>query len=168
MQGVIAFRPGDTVVYPKHGVGILEDIKTLSVGEQECKSFAITLKATGVKIFVPVEQASIMGLRHIESEHVIDKAIEILSNEDALSEIKKIKSWKDRKKKLDELFRSGRPEDLAIIVRFLYEKNKQKLLPNSERRIYDYAIKFLIHEVAEVKGISEVEADHLIAECLMK
>jgi len=168
MHQTIAFRPGDTVVYPKHGVGVLEDIKPLSVGEQELMSFAITLKATGVKIFVPVEQASQMGLRHIESVEVINRAIEILSSDEALSEIKKVKSWKERKKILDELFKSGRPEDLAIIVRFLYEKNQQKLLPNSERRIYDYAIKFLIHEIAEVKGISEVEADNIIANCLMK
>jgi CarD family transcriptional regulator len=162
-----SFNVGDHVVYAKHGVGVVEDIEEMEFRGENYYSFAIFLKATGVKLFVPVDEAEDMGLRPLEEEKTLDLALEILSAEEDVEELAKTKTWKERKKVLDDLFKSGKPEELAKIVRYLYCKNQVKDLPNSERKVYDFALKFLLHEIAEVKGLSEEEADNLIAEALI-
>lgn len=161
------FSVGDRVVYAKHGVGIVEDIEEMEFKEEVYYSFSINLKATGVKLFIPVDKAIEMGLRHLEDEECLDRSLEILASTKEVEELSAARTWKERKKILDELFKSGKPEELAKIIKYLYEKNQIKDLPNSERKIYDFALKFLCHEIAEVKSIEEEQADSLIAESLL-
>jgi len=162
------FQIGDVVVYARHGVGKIENVVDLDFRGEIYSSYAIKMKATGVELFVPTQSAKTMGLRHLQSSSDIDKALEILSSNQEIEELAVLKTWKERKKILDEMFRSCSPLDLAKIIKFLYGKNNVKDLPNSERKVYDMAFKFLIHELSEVKGISEPEADHMLAELLIQ
>lgn len=162
-----AFEVGQKVVYAKHGVGEVTDIEEMDFRGEAYFSFAINLVATGVKLFIPVDKAEEMGLRALEDEEKLDKAIGILSSKEEVAELCDTKSWKERKKILDDMFSEGRPTELAKIIKYLYGKNQVKDLPNSERKIYDFALKFLIHEIAAVKNITDEETDHLIAEALM-
>lgn len=161
------FNVGDCVVYAKHGVGLVEDIEEIEVKGEVFHSLAINLKATGVKLFIPIDKAEDMGLRHLEKETKLNNALGILSSAEEVDELSVARTWKERKKILDELFKSGRPQELAKIIKYLYKKNQVKDLPNSERKIYDFALKFLIHEMSEVKDITEEEADHIISEALI-
>jgi len=160
------FSVGDVVVYAKHGVGTIDKVEDVDFRGDCYSCFAISVKASGIKLFVPVEQAEDMGLRELEKETQLDSALKILACDDSIQDLESLNSWKERKKVLEDLFQSGQPTELAKIIRFLYNKNKTKDLPNSERKIYDYALKFFIDELAEVKEISDIEADHLIAEAL--
>lgn len=161
------FSIGDVVVYARHGVGTIDNVESVDFRGDCYSCFAISVKASGIKVLVPVEKAGELGLRSLEKESSLVRALEILACKEEIEEFQNLKSWKERKKILDELFKSGQPVELAKIVRFLYQKNQGKDLPNSERKIYDSALKFLIDELAEVKQISEDEADHLIAEALI-
>jgi len=162
------FNTGDTVVYPKHGVGIIQNIVENEFRDEKFLSYAIKIKASAIEVFVPLKGAENLGLRKLKEDHDLDKSLEILSKKEEVEELLGAKSWKERKKILDDLFKSGNPEDLAKIVKYLYFKNKQKDLPNSERKIYDASLKFLLLELSEVKGISEEEADHLVAQLLIQ
>lgn len=160
------FNPGETIVYAKHGVGVIENIVQNQFHGENYLAYAIKIKASSIELFVPVESAEQMGLRKLKNEADMEKALNIIASSEEISELTQAKTWKERKKILDELFRKGTPEDLAKIIKFLYIKNKQKDLPNSERKIYESSFKFLVHELSEVKNISEEEADHLITEKL--
>ena len=163
-----SFSIGDVVVYAKNGVGKIEKVVNLDFRGECYSSYAIKMKATGVELFVPTQSAKDMGLRHLKTSKDLDSALKIISTNEEIEELAILKTWKERKKILDEMFKSGSPEDLAKIIKFLYSKNVIKDLPNSERKVYDMAFKFLIHELSEVKGIPETEADHIIAEKLIQ
>lgn len=160
------FGIGDVVVYAKHGVGVVEEISEMEFRGENYSSYAISMKASGIKLFVPTARASEMGLRSLKTENDLNESVRILKSDADIKELCKTRTWKERKKVLDDMFASGCPIDLAKIVKYLYGKNNVKDLPNSERKIYDFSLKFLIHEIACVKGISEEEADNVIAECL--
>ncbi len=160
------FSIGDMVVYAKHGVGVVDEIKQMEFRGENYSAYTIHMKASGIKLSVPTDSAGEMGLRNLKDMKEIEKSIKILEHDEEIPELCNTKTWKERKKVLDEMFRQGEPEELAKIVKYLYGKNNIKDLPNSERKIYDFSLKFLIHEIAVVKDISETEADNIIAECL--
>lgn len=161
-----SFKQGDKVVYPKHGLGVIEKIDKMSLNEEDFLAFHILFKAAGLKITLPTEQAIAMGLRTLSNEKTIEQAFSILQKIPSTDELDSSKTWKDRKKILQDLFATGTLENLAYIVKYLYDKNQHFILPNSERHIYDFSLKFLIYEIAEVKNISEEEAEDIIAKSL--
>jgi CarD family transcriptional regulator len=162
-----SFLKGDKVVYPKYGVGFIEKIESMTFQEESFDALHITLKATGVKITLPLDKVDEVGLRHIDSIKNLEAIFSEISCGKDCPELLEQKTWKDRKKVLNDLFASGKLEDLTYIVKYLYDKNQQKILPNSERRVYDFSLKFLIHEIVEIKSISEEEAEDFIAHHLV-
>ncbi len=164
----VKFNIGETVVYAKHGVGVVERIDDIDFRGENYSAYSISIKASGITLSVPVDSANEMGLRPLRPKNEIKEAIKILASTEDVSVLSKTKTWKERKKILDDMFCLGDPLELAKIVKYLYAKNNVKDLPNSERKIYDFSLKFLIHEIAEVKSMTETEADNLIAECLCK
>jgi len=47
------FHIGDRVVYPNHGVGIVEQIGTRTLGQQVEKYYLLNIKSSNLKVTVP-------------------------------------------------------------------------------------------------------------------
>ena len=47
------FHIGDKVVYPNHGVGVVEQIASLTVGAQSQKFYVLSIAASNLKVRVP-------------------------------------------------------------------------------------------------------------------
>ena len=50
MAKKIQFKKGDKVVYPAHGVGVVDSIQARKVADSEQKFYMITIEETGMKI----------------------------------------------------------------------------------------------------------------------
>ena len=61
----VYFKLGDKIVYPGHGVGEIEGVRTTVVGGQEHHIYNIKILDSGMKVMVPVTQAASVGLRKI-------------------------------------------------------------------------------------------------------
>jgi CarD family transcriptional regulator len=86
------FHIGDKVVYPNHGVGIIEQISSRSVGATVEKFYLLTIKSSSLKVMVPCNNAGSVGIRRVVRNGEVQKIIDFLSIADDLS----VSDWKDR------------------------------------------------------------------------
>ena len=63
----MSFKVGDKVVYPNHGVGVIEQVARRSVGNVESAFYRLRIMATDSTVMVPVENTATVGLRKVLS-----------------------------------------------------------------------------------------------------
>src|SRR5665213_3331226 len=59
------YKIGDKVVYPNHGVGMIEQINFGVMNGRTEKYFMVKILASGLKVMVPATNAESVGLRHV-------------------------------------------------------------------------------------------------------
>ena len=59
------FKVGEKVVYPAHGVGEIEAVRSQAISGTEKKFYMLRILDTDMKIMVPVDNAMAVGLRKI-------------------------------------------------------------------------------------------------------
>src|SRR5258707_14530841 len=85
------FHIGDRVVYPNHGVGIVEQIGSRTLGQQVEKYYLLNIKSSNLKVTVPFHSVVTVGLRRGVKNREIQNVLTFLcdgKNEDAAD-------WKD-------------------------------------------------------------------------
>ena len=55
------FHIGDKVVYPNHGVGVIEQISSRTIGETVEKFYLLKIKANSLKVMVPFHNVNTVG-----------------------------------------------------------------------------------------------------------
>src|ERR1039457_3963456 len=65
MNGDLNFHIGDKVVYPNHGVGVIEQISSRSIGATVEKFYLLNIKASSLKVMVPCNNVGSVGIRRV-------------------------------------------------------------------------------------------------------
>ena len=65
MSSVASFQIGDKVVYPNHGVGIIEQISSRTIGASVERFYLLKIAASSLKVMVPFQNATTVGLRRV-------------------------------------------------------------------------------------------------------
>ena len=73
------YKQGDKLVYPMHGVGIIEAIEKKEVLGQKLEFYIMTIVNNGMKVMIPVKNADHVGLRPIISKNEVKKVLTIIS-----------------------------------------------------------------------------------------
>ena len=136
------FNVGEMVVYPSFGI--------CKITEKEERNGAFYIKLESFSdnstVLVPEDQASQLGLRHLETRENVEKALSLLSdNSQKISQ-----DWKQRLNENQVLLKEGTLEGSAIVVNHLYRRQKTKVLPTMEKKLYDTALSRLLDESAVV------------------
>jgi len=97
------FEIGDKVVYPNHGVGIIEKISNRLVAGKFERFYLLRICSNDILVMVPTANAGDVGLRKIIERKDVDQLITYLTNSDFFS----ARDWKDRFKENSERMRSG-------------------------------------------------------------
>ncbi len=156
------FSVGEYVVYPVQGVGEIRTIEKRPFKDQEVLYYEIYFETTDMTVMVPVEKAEAIRIRKIISEKEALKALDRIGED----YIPSTADWKTRyQQNLDKL-KTGDINDVAVVVRALYDRSKLKELPILERKLYDNAIKLLIDEISIAMKKSKKESETLIFEKL--
>ena len=77
--GDLNFHIGDKVVYPNHGVGIIEQISSRATGATVEKFYLLTIKASSLKVMIPFNNVGNVGLRRVVRNGEIQKVLDLLS-----------------------------------------------------------------------------------------
>ena len=142
------FKVGDKVVYPNHGVGVIEQVAQRSVGEIEASFYYLRILSTDSTVMVPVDNTSAVGLRKILSRRQMTNVMKALKNE----EVTTYDDWKGRFQANSEKMRSGDIRAVAEVLKSLTVLNEIKPLSYRERRMLDRARFLLVSELAEAAG----------------
>lgn len=151
------FKIGDMVVYPTHGVGLIESEEEENIGGSKMSFFVVSTVKNKITIRVPKTRASKAGLRHLSSKNELDEAIEILKQK---SQVKK-GNWPKIAQDYNSKINSGKPTLIAAVARDCYEGTSY-----SEKMLYKEAVGRLATEYALANGVDEQIAEKKIISIL--
>jgi len=143
----IEFKIGETVVYPKHGVGEIIKIETMEIANIKTTFYVVKMEQSKLTIRVPIEKQEEVGLRKISSKKIIDEVYQVLKLKPKIRRI----MWSRRAQEYDAKIFSGDPIKISEVVRDLFRKNTQSEQSYSERQMFQVAIERLAREVAAVE-----------------
>ena len=154
------FHIGDKVVYPNHGVGIVEQIASLTVGSQIQKFYVLSIAASNLKVRVPFHNVDSVGIRPVVRNGEVQKIVEYLSSGECISAA----DWKDRFRENSERMRTGALSDVAAVLKGLLMLAQEKSLSFREKKMLERARYLLVSEIAVSRNCDE----HLIEEALTR
>ena len=158
----VDLKTGQKVVYPNHGVGVVEKIEPTKMGEEELTFYHLRLLSNNSKVMVPEENLELVGLRPLGTKKSIKELLTMLGDGD----IDTFKDWKGRYKQNLDKMKTGELFPVAEVLKNLQLVSQRKSLSFREKKMYERAKYFIVSEVAHVKDISEGKAEAMIEEAL--
>ncbi len=144
------FKPGAKAVHPSHGVGEVVGIERREVGGVEATFYVLKIVDSGLKVMVPCDAITRVGLRPVmkkrEAQHILDilRAPEVAVD---------LQPWNRRFRAYTEMLKSGMPTEIAKVLRDMYRLKFDKDLSFGERRLLDQARSLLVQELALAKKV---------------
>jgi CarD family transcriptional regulator len=163
----VTFQVGDKVIYPNHGLGIVERIEDKTILGTTCGFYHLRIVANETTVLVPVANVDGVGLRRAINDGEVDRLFGLLGD----GKIDNHQNWKGRFKDNSDKMRSGSIYDVADVLKNLTFLAKSKSLSFREKRMLDRAKFLIISEVSEVvrQNATEIEAkvDRALERCLV-
>ncbi len=151
----MAFKVGDKVVYPNHGIGVIEQIEQQEIGDYDAEFLRLRIMANDSMVMVPKRKTVNVGLRPIVSKKEVDQVFDVLKD----NKVKVFDDWKGRFQANSDKMRTGAITEVALVFKSLSHLALQKNLSYRERRMLDRARYLIVSEIAEVSKLSEAEAE---------
>ena len=144
--GTVTFEVGDKVIYPNHGLGIIERIEEKTILGTTCGFYHLRIVANETTVLVPVANVDGVGLRRAISDGEVERLFGLLGD----GKIDNHQNWKGRFKDNSDKMRSGSIYEVADVLKSLTFLAKSKSLSFREKRMLDRAKFLIISEVSEV------------------
>ena len=148
------FTAGDFVVYPAHGVGLVEGVETTLIAGMEITLYTICFEKDRMRLKLPVSKVKSSGLRKLSSKDRLKDALGTLQGR---SQVKRV-MWSRRAQEYEAKINSGDPVAIAEVLRDLRKDTGESEQSYSERQIYQAALERLAREVAAIEKIDEKKA----------
>ena len=158
------FKIGETVVYPKHGVGEIEKIETMEVSNIKTSFYVVKMEQSKLTIRVPLDKKNEVGLRKISPKKIIEEVYSTLKLKPKIRRI----MWSRRAQEYEAKIFSGDPIKISEVVRDLFRKSSQAEQSYSERQMFQVAIERLAREVAAVEKTDYFQSTEKIEQILNK
>lgn len=142
----MTFQVGDKVIYPNHGLGVVERIETRAIAGTTCGFYCLRMVANDTTVLVPVTNVDGVGLRPAVGGNEIDKLFCLLSD----GRLDNHQNWKGRFKDNSDRMRSGSIYDVVEVLKSLTSLARTKTLSFREKRMLDRAKFLVVSEIAEV------------------
>ncbi len=158
------FHIGDKVVYPNHGVGVIEQISSRAIGPNVEKFYLLTIKASSLKVMIPFHNVGNVGLRRVVRNGEIQKVLDLLS----VGENGSNGDWKDRFKENSERMRTGSLLEVAAVLKSLIALHAAKPLSFREKKMLERARYLLVSELSMARNCEETKVEELLSDALAK
>jgi len=135
------YKLKDYVVYPKHGVGQITEVKKINIGGIDVETYVLKFEKDKANGMVPVNKQS--HLRPLATINQVNKCISILKSKPKI----KRSMWSRRAQEYESKISSGKIYDLAEVVRDL-NKGDDLMIDQSysERQLFEKAYDRLLSE----------------------
>ncbi|MDR1289317.1 MAG: CarD family transcriptional regulator [Holosporales bacterium] len=150
----ISFEVGAWVVYPSHGVGLLDRVDRIDIDGTIVEFFVISFPRSKLELKLPVKRAVEAGLRGVVSKSDMEEVLGTLVQKTK----KRRLMWSKRAQEYESKINSGDPVAIAEVVRELYRGDGEVAQSFSERQLYKHALERLAREVSVIDEIEESDA----------
>jgi len=152
LKAVAEFKVGEKVVYPAHGVGVIESLQVRNVSGRQKKFYMLRIVDSEMTIMIPTENVQTVGLRRIIGKDMVSKVYKILRE-------KKVEvdqqTWNRRYREYTEKIKTGSVLEIAKVLRDLFVLKADKELSFGERKMLDTARNLLVKELAIARSFPE-------------
>ncbi len=150
------FKIGDKVVYPNHGLGVIEQIEKRTMGDRMEEFLTLRIVANDSTVMVPRSNTTNVGLRRVVTKKEVEEVFDVLKD----TKITLYDDWKGRFQENSDKMRTGSITEVARVFKSLSHLALQKNLSYRERRMLDKAKYLIVSEIAEVERLptDQVEA----------
>jgi len=160
----VTFQVGDKVIYPNHGLGIVERIEEKTILGTTCGFFHLRIVANDTTVLVPVANVDGVGLRKAISDEEVERLFSLLSD----GRIDNHQNWKGRFKDNSDKMRTGSIYDMADVLKSLTFLAKSKSLSFREKRMLDRAKSLIVSEISEVMQLTAASIEDRVNQALEK
>ena len=158
----MTFEVGDKVIYPNHGLGVVERIETRTIMETTCGFYSLRMADSDTIVLVPLDNVEGVGLRRAIGDHEVKRLFTLLGN----GRIDNHQNWKGRFKDNSDKMRTGSIYDVVEVLKNLTFLAQSKNLSFREKRMLDRAKFLVVSEISEVIGDSAEAMDHKVDKAL--
>jgi CarD family transcriptional regulator len=164
MSSSSGFQIGDKVVYPNHGVGVIEQISSRTIGPNVEKFYLLKIKSSSLKVMVPFHNVDSVGLRRVVRNGEIQKILDYLTDGKCMNNA----DWKDRFKENSDRMRTGSLLEVAGVLKSLLILNRTKPLSFREKKMLERARYLLVSELAMAKNLAENDVEDMLTKALSR
>lgn len=154
----LMLKVGDKVVYPCHGVAVVESIEKKKISGMSKTFYMLRMCDTELVIMVPTDNAAKVGLREVIAKGDVPKVMKILRGQASESST----NWNRRQKQYQERIQTGSLFEVAKVFRDLSLLKAEKELSFGEKKVLENAKNLVVSEIAEAKGIAPTKAEMMI------
>ena len=158
------YKIGDKVVYPNHGVGIIEQINFGVLNGRTEKYYMLKIYSSGLKVMVPATNAISVGLRPVIRNGETLKVLTFLEKGKPNSH----HDWKHRFKENSERMRTGALIEVAAVLKSLVSLSRTKPLSFREKKMLERAKYLLVSELATARNTSPETMEDALIKSLAK
>ena len=158
----MAYRVGDTVVYPHHGAAVIERKEERVLKGEKREYLVLRLTYGDLTLMVPCDACEEVGIRAVVSKAEVEQVMDILREPEGKSPT----NWSRRFKANYEKLRSGDIFQVAEVVRNLATRETDKGLSAGEKRMLTKAKQILLSELSVAIKKDEEKAEELIDKVL--
>src|SRR4051794_12502239 len=144
--GHVTFQVGDKVIYPNHGLGVVQGIEIKTILGTTCGFYHLRMVANETTVLVPVDNVDGVGLRRAINDEEIERLFSLLGD----VKIDNHQNWKGRFKDNSDRMRTGSIQDVVEVLKSLTFLAKSKSLSFREKRMLDRAKFLVVSEMTEV------------------
>lgn len=156
------FIIGERVVYPNHGVGIVEEVTRRYIFGQPEEFILLRIQSTNSLVLVPTSNVESVGLRKVITKSDVSQLFRLLKG----GFREPPNDWKDRYKENCEKMRSGSIYQVAEVLKNLVYLSFRKSLSFREKRMLEKARQLVVGEIAIVRNQTEDRVENLIDKAL--
>jgi len=157
------FSVGDKVVYPNHGVGVIERINVCSISGHQESFYHLKIISNSMMVMVPTANVQDVGLRRLIKKDEVNKVLDHLKR----PKVSNHPDWKNRFNEYSEKMRTGCIFDVADVLKCLSFLSHHRVLSFREKKMLDRARYLIISEVATVENLPEVKVEELVDRALI-
>src|SRR5262249_29886249 len=119
----VNFEVGEKVIYPNHGIGVVESIQTRPIpGGNKISLYQLRILSNDSRVWVPQQNADGVGLRHVISQTDARKIFNLLGD----GTIDQQANWKGRFKENSDKMRTGSLYEVAVVLKGLTFLSRKK------------------------------------------
>jgi CarD family transcriptional regulator len=163
---MIDYKIGDKVVYPNHGVGIIEQVSFSYLNGRSERCYMLRIFSSGLRVMVPEVNARNVGLRRVISSTEARKILGFLEANHHSNNGHS--DWKHRFKENSERMRTGSLQDVAAVLKSLLALSRTKPLSFREKKMLERAKFLLVSELATAQRSNESKVETDVVRALAK
>lgn len=152
------FQPGDKIVHPMHGAGVVDSIVSKKVNGVTRDYYILKLPVGGMVVMIPTETSQAIGVRPVVDAEQADRVIATIPH----IQVNMTPGWNQRYRENMVRLKSGDLLEVAAVVKSLSHRDENRGLSTGERKMLHTARQILISELVLSQSVSYEEMEQRV------